>query len=194
MTMNVFNSSGTAYLGPQPAPLIARKCSRVSRPRMITFPTTRALLFRPGCQPTSTVRRCRQPAHRTRSFSCQTHGTYRVYHFHADFADPDQLHLHASSASSPAAGFTELFSSAFPQLGGSNGLDNLADRLMFRLAYRNFGDHESLVGNFTVRSNNVAGIRWFELRGVTSGSGHDLPGQHLSAGHHLALDGQCRDG
>ncbi len=40
---------------------------------------------------------------------------------------------------------------------------------MFRLAYRNFGDHESLVGNFTVRSNNVAGIRWFELRGVTAG-------------------------
>ena len=55
-----------------------------------------------------------------------------------------------------------------PQLGGER-LDNLADRLMFRLAYRNFGDHESLVGNFTVKSNNVAGIRWFELRGVTAG-------------------------
>ena len=40
---------------------------------------------------------------------------------------------------------------------------------MFRLAYRNFGDHESLVGNFTVRANNIAGIRWFELRGVTAG-------------------------
>ena len=40
---------------------------------------------------------------------------------------------------------------------------------MFRLAYRNFGDHESLVGNFTVSPNNVGGIRWFELRGVTAG-------------------------
>ncbi len=55
-----------------------------------------------------------------------------------------------------------------PQLGG-DGLGNLADRLMFRLAYRNFGDHESLVGNFTVNSSSVAGIRWFELRGVTAG-------------------------
>ena len=40
---------------------------------------------------------------------------------------------------------------------------------MFRLAYRNFGDHESVVGNFTVSSGGVAGIRWFELRNVTAG-------------------------
>jgi hypothetical protein len=40
---------------------------------------------------------------------------------------------------------------------------------MFRLAYRNFGDHESLVGTFTVNSGGVAGIRWFELRDVTAG-------------------------
>jgi hypothetical protein len=40
---------------------------------------------------------------------------------------------------------------------------------MFRLAYRNFGDHESVVGNYTVSSGSVAGIRWFELRNVTSG-------------------------
>ena len=40
---------------------------------------------------------------------------------------------------------------------------------MFRLAYRNFTGHESLVGNYTVKAGGVAGIRWFELRGVTSG-------------------------
>ncbi len=40
---------------------------------------------------------------------------------------------------------------------------------MFRLAYRNFDDHESLVGNFTVKSGGVTGIRWFELRAVTTG-------------------------
>ena len=40
---------------------------------------------------------------------------------------------------------------------------------MFRLAYRNFGDHESVVGNYTVSSGGVAGVRWFELRNVTSG-------------------------
>src|SRR5216110_672854 len=39
---------------------------------------------------------------------------------------------------------------------------------MFRLGYRNFGDHESLVGNFSVSSGGVAGVRWFELRAVTT--------------------------
>ena len=38
--------------------------------------------------------------------------------------------------------------------------------LMYRLAYRNFGDHESLVFNHTVDVNGSdhAGIRWYELR------------------------------
>src|SRR5678810_996024 len=40
---------------------------------------------------------------------------------------------------------------------------------MYRLAYRNFGTHESVVGNYTVSSGTVAGIRWFELRDVTDG-------------------------
>src|SRR5205814_1249039 len=43
------------------------------------------------------------------------------------------------------------------------------DRLMFRLAYRNFGDHESVVGNYTVSAGGVAAVRWFELRNVTAG-------------------------
>ena len=93
-------------------------------------------------------------------------GNYTIYHFHVDFAIPANSTF-TIFASSPTAGFTSLFSSV-PELGGE-GLANLADRLMFRLAYRNFGDHESLVGNFTVRSNDVAGIRWFELREVTAG-------------------------
>ena len=40
---------------------------------------------------------------------------------------------------------------------------------MFRLAYRNFGSHESVVSNYTVSAGGVAGVRWFELRNVTSG-------------------------
>ena len=37
---------------------------------------------------------------------------------------------------------------------------------MFRLAYRNFGSYEALVGNFVtdVDGNDLAGVRWFELR------------------------------
>jgi hypothetical protein len=43
-------------------------------------------------------------------------------------------------------------------------LDALSDRLMYRLAYRNFGNHQSMVVNHTVDvGNDHAGIRWYEL-------------------------------
>src|SRR5260370_18860175 len=35
---------------------------------------------------------------------------------------------------------------------------------MFRLAYRNFGDHESLVVNHTIKGGALAGVRWYEIR------------------------------
>jgi len=35
---------------------------------------------------------------------------------------------------------------------------------MFRLAYRNFGDHESLVVNHTVAASGSMGVRWYELQ------------------------------
>ncbi|HET7376390.1 MAG TPA: carboxypeptidase regulatory-like domain-containing protein, partial [Anaerolineae bacterium] len=45
-------------------------------------------------------------------------------------------------------------------------LDGVADRLMYRLTYRNFGDHEALVVNHTVRADGTdrAGVRWYEVR------------------------------
>jgi hypothetical protein len=35
---------------------------------------------------------------------------------------------------------------------------------MYRLAYRNFGDHEALVANHTVAGGPLAGVRWYEVR------------------------------
>jgi hypothetical protein len=43
-------------------------------------------------------------------------------------------------------------------------VDGLADRVMFRLAYRNFGDHEALVVNHTVQGGALGGVRWYEIR------------------------------
>lgn len=60
-----------------------------------------------------------------------------------------------------------------PQPGTTTQLDTLADRLMYRLSYRKFGDHESLVINHSVTSGTGVGIRWYELRnaaGQTFGS------------------------
>lgn len=68
--------------------------------------------------------------------------------------------------------------SCIPQPGTTQGLDAIADRLMYRSQYRNFGDHESIVLNHTVKfalatppsgdvsglSTGTAGVRWYELR------------------------------
>ncbi len=57
--------------------------------------------------------------------------------------------------------------SCIPQPNASTQqLDVLGDRLMYRLAYRNFGDHESLVVNHTVQVGGRTGVRWYELGGL----------------------------
>jgi hypothetical protein len=71
----------------------------------------------------------------------------------------------------PVNSFTRACSggACIPQPGTSQLLDSLADRLMYRLAYRNFGTHAALVVNHSVqvgtnKKNITSGIRWYELR------------------------------
>lgn len=73
------------------------------------------------------------------------------------FSGPTTL---AVSSFSPACGG----GTCIPQSGTTQQLDSLADRLMYRLAYRNFGDHESLVVNHSVTVGSSVGVRWYELR------------------------------
>jgi Dockerin type I domain len=47
-------------------------------------------------------------------------------------------------------------------------LDALGDRIMFRLAYRNFGDHESFTVNHSVVADVRVGVRWYEVRGLST--------------------------
>jgi uncharacterized membrane protein len=51
-----------------------------------------------------------------------------------------------------------------PQLGTTQRLDSLADRMMYAFQYRNFGDHEAWVVTYSVDVNGAAAPRWFELR------------------------------
>jgi len=56
---------------------------------------------------------------------------------------------------------------AINQPGTTRLLDPLLEVLMYQVYYRNFGDHESLVGNHVTQlasGGNNAGVRWFELR------------------------------
>ena len=62
-----------------------------------------------------------------------------------------------------------------PQPGTSQKLDSLADRLMFRLAYRNTGSAEQMVVNHAVMVNPTrkpgsgnSAVRWYEIRGMNT--------------------------
>ncbi len=89
-----------------------------------------------------------------------------LYKFHVDFNTPSNSTF-TGPTEIPVAAFNPLCdggSECVPQLGTSSALDSLADRLMYRLAYRNFGDHESLVVNHSVAVNGGSGIRWYEIQ------------------------------
>ncbi|HEV8367731.1 MAG TPA: fibronectin type III domain-containing protein [Pyrinomonadaceae bacterium] len=171
MSMNVFNSAGTAFLGPQP---FVFDRSRMLTGLPATFISTGITggsgeeTYLPADLDGSTLPPPGAPA---TFVEWPGGGSYRTFHFHADFGTPANSTF--TLFSSPgAAGFSVLCPttrSCVPQSGTTSRLDAIADRLMFRLAYRNFGTHESVVGNYTVSSGSVAGIRWFELRNVTAG-------------------------
>jgi subtilase family serine protease len=93
----------------------------------------------------------------------------QLWRFHVDWTTPsNSTFTHAASL--PVAPFdTNLCGGAencVPQRGTTVALDTMSDRLMYRLQYRNFGDHESLVVNHTVDADGTdhAGIRWYEVR------------------------------
>jgi hypothetical protein len=88
-----------------------------------------------------------------------------LYKFHADFTTPSNSTFTGPTVISVAA-FSPLCSggTCVPQPGTTQQLDSLADRLMYRLAYRNFGTHESLVVNHSVTVSGGGGVRWYEIQ------------------------------
>ncbi len=99
------------------------------------------------------------------------------WRFHVDFATPANTTLTGPNNITVAA-FTPACSggTCITQPGTRTLLDSLADRLMYRLAYRNFGDHEALVVNHSVKvsgnkHSQVNGVRWYELRNPNGANG-----------------------
>ncbi len=117
-----------------------------------------------------------------------------TWKFHVDWATPaNSTFTGPVSITVPAYAEACGGGTCIPQSGTTNQLDSLADRLMYRLAYRNFGDHESLVVNHSVTAGASVGVRWYELR-VASGTPLALPGWNVRPRRELPLDGQHRPG
>jgi hypothetical protein len=89
-----------------------------------------------------------------------------LWKFHVDFTTPANSSF-TGPTNLPVAAFTPACNgggTCIPQKGTNQQLDSLADRLMYRLAYRNFGSHESLVVNHSVTAGSSVGVRWYELQ------------------------------
>lgn len=89
-----------------------------------------------------------------------------LYRFHVDFSTPSNSTF-TGPVNIPVASFSEACggdNTCIPQGGTSQRLDSLGDRLMFRLAYRNLGSHESLVANHSIVNGTSVGVRWYEIR------------------------------
>ena len=54
--------------------------------------------------------------------------------------------------------------SGIPQPGTSQQIDGLNNNLMYRLPYRYFADHQSIVATHTIKVGSTVGVRWYELR------------------------------
>ncbi|MEU6505658.1 hypothetical protein [Streptomyces sp. NPDC046942] len=98
----------------------------------------------------------------------QSNTSLAYWKFHVDWTTPANSTF-IGPTPLPVAPFTVACSGSpglvcVPQGGTTQRLDSLSDRLMFRLAYRNFGDHESLVVNHSVQAGTSSGVRWYELR------------------------------
>jgi hypothetical protein len=98
-----------------------------------------------------------------------------MWKFHVDWSNAANATL-TGPTQIPVAAYNAACGggTCVPQPGTSQKLDSLADRLMFRLAYRNIGGVERMVVNHAVQVNNTrkpnsgnAAVRWYEIRNMS---------------------------
>jgi hypothetical protein len=104
------------------------------------------------------------------------------YDFHVDFAHPKKSTFKGPNAIT-VPNYVSICSdggnfACVPQPSPGQLIDSLSGLLMFRLAYRNFGDHESMVVAHAVQpgkgSTATVATRWYELRATPPGSAFSL--------------------
>jgi hypothetical protein len=168
-TFNFFNAAGTAFLG-------GEACA-YDRTSMLAGAAATQQCFSVGTSfgglLPADLDGARQPPAGSPNYVLSlgpnvTDTTLAFWKFHVDWATPANTTLTGPTTLTVAQYTLACSSSAsltcIPQAGTTQQLDSLGDRLMFRLAYRNFGDHEALVANHSVVAGSSVGVRWYEIR------------------------------
>jgi hypothetical protein len=97
-----------------------------------------------------------------------------LFAFHVDWSNP-AFSSFSLAASLPTTFNSKIcqgsfFETCIPQPGTSVQLEALSVWTMWRLQFRDFGTHQSLVTNHTVNNGRgVAAVRWYELRRQSGG-------------------------
>ena len=164
-TYNLFNEAGTAYLGDNVCAMDRAKMllgMPAAQQCFLTSSTEFGLL--PADLDGATPPPAGAPNYLLSLGSAAN--TLALWKFHVDWTTPAN-----STFTGPTILPTAAFAAAclpsdtcIPQVGTTQKLDAVGDRLMYRLAYRNFGDHEALVTNHSIVAGSSVGVRWYEIR------------------------------
>nr|WP_290666696.1 CHRD domain-containing protein [Ardenticatena sp.] len=123
----------------------------------------------------------------------------QLWDFHVDWGNPAASTFTFNTALPVAAFDSDLCGYArdcIPQPGTAARVDAISDRLMFRLQFRDFGTHQTLVTNHTVDvdGSDHAGIRWYEVRNSGSGWFVHQQGTYAPDANHRWMGSAAMDG
>ena len=172
-TFNNFNLAGTAFVG-------ANACA-ADRTKMLAGAAATMQCSTPvssnfGMQP-SDLDGATPPPAATPNFVMELDpdgsANLSMFKFHVDFTNPANTTftgptLIAVPSFTPLCASTGRNACVKQPTAGSDNLEGLSDRLMYRLAYRNFGDHTVLTVNHTVVAGSSSGVRWYEIHNPES--------------------------
>ena len=167
-TFNNFNVSGTAYVG-------ANVCA-ADRSKMIAGSAATIQCFQQSSNDfgmlTSDLDGATPPAAGTPNFVMELDpsgsANLDLFKFHVDFNTPANSTFTGPTLI-PVAAFTPLCNAQFrgqcvkQPTAGSDLLESLGDRLMWRLVYRKFSDHSTLLTTHSIVAGNSGGVRWYEI-------------------------------
>jgi hypothetical protein len=173
-TFNNFNLAGTAFVG-------ANVCA-ADRTKMLAGATATIQCFQQNSQQfgmlPSDLDGPTPPAAGTPNFFMELDpsgsANLDMFAFHVDFTTPSNSTF-TGPTKIPVAAFTPLCNTQTrgrcvrQPTAGSDLLESLGDRLMYRLVYRNFGDHTVLLASHSIVAGSSGGLRWYEIHNPETG-------------------------
>ena len=166
-TYNLFDAAGTSFVGTEDCALDRASMLTGAAATQLCFTDTSA--YYGGMLPSTLDGSTLPPAGSPNYVGAlNTTTSLAFWKFHVDWATPANSTFTGPS-SIAVASFTEAClnysrRACVPQSGTTNLLESLSDRVMYRLAYRNFGGYESLVVDHAITVGSTAGMRWYEIR------------------------------